>query len=497
MVTALVSQTVADEYQLLIDGAWRRGGAGAYGVVNPATEQVVGEAPEASVHDAIEAAAAARLAFPQWSRTPLRERAALLRKVAERLQARSAELVPLIMAETGATLSVGSRMQVPVAVERFDRYSRITDYDLQIPLPPNPTGATPLAPGGLIGGVVQRAPVGVVGCISPYNFPLVNMAGKVAPALVAGNTVVMKAPMQDPLAIIELARICEEVGFPKGVVNVITSASPDPAAALVASTDVDMISFTGSTGVGVRINEAGAKSMKRMLLELGGKGACLVFDDADIASAVTCLVSTWAFHSGQICTAPTRAVVHRKVYDELVAKLTAAAPHLKVGPPTDATTVIGPVISAAQRDRVESYIKLGRAEGGDVLVDGTRPTGPGLDTGYYVGPTLIAGCRNDMRVVREEIFGPVIVVVAFDDDEQGVALANDCDFGLYNYVFTKDTARGYDVAKRLRSGHVGINTAQRNAETPFGGFKMSGIGRDGGMFGIHAYTELQSIVWPG
>lgn len=488
---------MGDEYQLLIDGQWRAGGAGSYTVMNPATEERVNDAPEASVADARDAAAAARAALPAWSRTPLADRARLLHAVAERLQERSESLIPLIMSETGATVSVGSRMQVPIAVERFGRYARITAYDLQIPLPPSPVNASPLAPGGMIGGIVERSPVGVVGCISPYNFPLVNMAGKVAPALAAGNTVVMKAPMQDPLAIIELARVCDEVGFPKGVVNVITSAAPEPAAALVESRDIDMISFTGSTGVGVRINEAGAKTMKRLLLELGGKGACVVFEDADLASAVTCLVSTWAFHSGQICTAPTRAIVHRKVYDELVSKLSGAAGYLKVGPPTDPATIVGPVISASQRDRIESYIAIGRSEGGEVLVDGTRPEGPGLETGFYVGPTLIAGCRNDMRVVREEIFGPVLTVVPFDDDEEGIAIANDCDFGLYNYVFTKDTSKGYEVAKRLRSGQVGINTAQRNGETPFGGFKMSGVGRDGGIFGIHAYTELQSIVWPG
>lgn len=488
---------MASDYQLLIDGSWRAGGAGSYEVMNPATEEVVASAPEASVQDALDAASAARAAFPAWSKTPLAERSRLLRAVADRLAAKSSELVPLIISETGATLAVGSRMQVPIAVERFERYSRISESDLQIPLPPTSTAATPLAPGGLIGGVVLRAPVGVVGCISPYNFPLVNMAGKVAPALAAGNTVVMKAPLQDPLGVIELARACDEVGMPPGVVNVITSAAAEPAAALVDTKDVDMISFTGSTGVGVKINEAGAKTMKRMLLELGGKGAAVVFDDADLGSAVTALVSTWAFHSGQICTAPTRAVVHRKVYDEMVSRLAAAAGHLKVGVPTDAATVVGPVISKAQRNRIESYIALGGSEGGEIVVDGRRPDGPGLDRGFYVGPTLIAGCSNDMKVVREEIFGPVIVVVPFDDEEEGIAIANDSDFGLYNYVFSKDTARAYAVAKQLRSGQVGVNTAQRNSETPFGGFKMSGIGRDGAIFGIHAYTELQSVVWPG
>jgi acyl-CoA reductase-like NAD-dependent aldehyde dehydrogenase len=222
-------------------------------------------------------------------------------------------------------------------------------------------GATPLAAGGLIGGLGLRQPVGVVACISPYNFPLVNMAGKVGPALATGNTIVMKPAPQDPLAIIEFADICAQVGFPPGVVNVITGSSPDSGEALVDSKNVDMISFTGSTAVGARIFEAGGKTMKRLLLELGGKGACIVCRDADLAQAVTALVSVWGFHSGQICTAPTRAIVHRSVYDQLIAGLQAAAPNLRVGPPEAEDTVVGPVISGQHRDRVERYIEAGEA----------------------------------------------------------------------------------------------------------------------------------------
>jgi acyl-CoA reductase-like NAD-dependent aldehyde dehydrogenase len=256
-----------------------------------------------------------------------------------------------------------------------------------------------------------------------------------------------------------------------------------------------MVSFTGSTNVGIAIYEAGAKSMKRLLLELGGKGACIVCDDADLGKAIAALVSVWGFHSGQICTAPTRAVVHRSRYDQLLAGLQAAAPNLKIGPPESPDTIVGPLISGPHRDRVESYIQAGADEGGELLVDGRNP--PGVERGYYVGPTLIAGCRNDMKVVREEIFGPVIVVVPFDDDEEAIAIANDSDFGLYDYVFSEDSARAYAIAQRLEAGHVGINSAQRNHEAPFGGWKLSGIGRDGGVFGLHAYTEMQSIVWPG
>ncbi|MGA1542304.1 MAG: aldehyde dehydrogenase family protein, partial [Ilumatobacteraceae bacterium] len=396
-------------YRLLIDGQWVDGADGTSPVVNPATEEVVGHAPEASVEQANEAARAAQRAFPGWWRTPPAERARLLQAVADKLKERQADLVPLIISETGATAQVGSRMQVPVAIERFERYARSAARSLDIPLPPSPMQATPLAPGGLIGGVVQRQPVGVVACISPYNFPVVNMAGKIAPALAVGCTVVMKPAPQDPLAVIELAEIMHEVGFPPGVINIVTSSKPDPAAALTTSPDVDMVSFTGSTAVGVRIMQAGAATMKRQLLELGGKGAALVMDDADVAKAVGAIQSVWAFHSGQICTAPTRAVVHRSRYDELVSALANVAPHLKVGAPTDADTLVGPVISAVQRDRIESYIAAGAAEGAEIVVDGRRPSH--MDRGYYVAPTLIAGCRPAMTPVKEEIFGPVVVVV--------------------------------------------------------------------------------------
>jgi acyl-CoA reductase-like NAD-dependent aldehyde dehydrogenase len=322
------------------------------------------------------------------------------------------------------------------------------------------------------------------------------MAGKIAPALAVGCTVVMKPAPQDPLAVLELARICDEVGFPPGVVNVITSADPAPAAALTTSADIDMVSFTGSTAVGQAIYASGAETMKRLLLELGGKGAAIVCDDADLGPAVAALASTWGFHSGQICTAPTRAVVHASRADELIEALLGAAGRLTVGDPTDPATVVGPVISAAQRDRIESYIAAGEAEGATVALDGRRPTG--MDTGFYVGPTLLTNCSADMTPVQQEIFGPVVTVVTYDgDDDEAAAIANGTSFGLYDYVFSADTARAFALSSKLRSGNVGINTAQRNHETPFGGFKMSGVGRDGGEFGLHAYTEMQSVVWPG
>ena len=490
-----MAATATKPYRLLIGGDWTQGSAGTYDVVNPATEAVVGVAPEASAADADAAAQAARDALPGWKRTSPETRAQLLSALADAIRQRNDDLLPLIMAETGATMKVGSALQVPQAVARFERYARGALEDLSIPLPPSVMPSTPLAPGGLIGGLGLRQPVGVVACISPYNFPLVNMAGKVGPALATGNTIVMKPAPQDPLAIIEFADLCQQVGFPPGVVNVVTGSSPELGEALVRSQNVDMISFTGSTAVGTRIFEAGGQTMKRLLLELGGKGACVVCHDADLAKAVTALVSVWGFHSGQICTAPTRAIVHRSVYDRLIAGLTAAAPNLVVGPPEDPDTVVGPVISARHRDRVEEYIEAGATEGGSLAIDGRRPAH--VTQGFYVGPTLLTDCTNDMSVVREEIFGPVIVVVPFDEEHEAIAIANDSDYGLYDYVFSEDTGRAFEIAQQLEAGHVGINTAQRNHEAPFGGFKMSGVGRDGGVFGLHAYTEIQAVIWPG
>jgi len=485
-------EPTARNTQLLIGGKWVDAGSGTYDVVNPATEGLVGAAPDADAGDARAAAAAAREALPEWSAMATEDRSALMRKAAEAVRARAADLLPLVIAETGATATVGSRMQVPVAADRFDRYARDPRGVLQTPLLPQAVGATPLAPGGIIGGMVNRQPVGVVACVTSYNFPMVNMAGKVAPALAAGNTVVVKPAPQDPLAVIELVRILDEVGFPPGVVNLVNGSGAEAAAALVDSTDVDMISFTGSTQVGTRIMEAAGKTMKRLLLELGGKGACVVFEDADIKAAITCIGSTWTFHSGQICTAPTRAVVHASIFEQVRDGLAKMAGFLKVGDPTDSATIVGPVISAAQRGRIEAHIATAAGEGGEVVVGGGRPAD--LPKGFYVAPTLITG-TNDLTVAREEIFGPVITMIPFDDEEEGIAIANDTEFGLYDYVFSGDAARAFRVAKRLQAGHVGINTAQRNHDAPFGGFKMSGVGRDGGDYGLLAYSEPQSIIW--
>ena len=482
------------EYAVLVGGERQAGTLGTYDVVNPATEEVVGQAPEVSTDQVDAAARAAAEAFESWSRTTPQHRSTLLARLADLLDERAEDLVPLVQAETGATLRVAKTMQVPQTIERFRRYARGALEPTAQPLAPTEMSATALAAGGLLGAVVERRPVGVVACITPYNFPLVNMAGKVGPALAMGNTVVVKPAPQDPLAVLRFADTAVEAGFPPGVVNVVTGSGAEAGAALVASPDVDMISFTGSTSVGQRIGEVAGRDMKRLLLELGGKGAAVVFDDADLPTAIGAIASVWAFHSGQICTAPTRALVQRGIHDQVVAGLQVAAGRLTVGDPLDQATVVGPVISAAQRDRIEAHVRRGVDEGGTLLAGGERPA---MERGFYVAPTLIADGKPDMAVVREEIFGPVVVVVPFDDEDEAVALANGTDFGLNDYVFTGDTSRALRVARRLRSGSVALNTAQQAPEAPFGGFKLSGVGRDRGSFALHAYSELQSIVWPG
>jgi acyl-CoA reductase-like NAD-dependent aldehyde dehydrogenase len=483
---------MSSDYRLLIGGEWVEPSDGTYDVVNPATEEVVGAAPNASVADAEAACAAAAEAFDGWSQTSQAHRSELLNRAADLLDKRQDELVPLLQAETGATMRIAKTLQVPQAATRFRRYAQVEPNI--VPLPPAVMPNTPLAPGGIIGAIEHRAPVGVVACITSYNFPMTNMAGKLAPALAMGNTVVVKPAWQDPLAVIRMCEVFDEAGFPPGVVNVIASAGPDPSEALVSSPHTDMISFTGSTAVGCRIAEVAGRQMKRLLLELGGKGSAVVFGDADLKTAVASIASVWGFHSGQICTAPTRVVAHSSIAGPLVEMLTAAANHLKVGDPLERDTVVGPVITGAHRERIESYVQSARDDGASVVAGGTRPA---FDKGFYVAPTLIADAQIDMKAVQEEIFGPVVVVVTFDDDEEAVELANATEYGLYDYVFSGDTSRAMAVAKRIRSGSVGINTAQRNHDAAFGGFKRSGIGRDGGSWGLHAYSEMQSIIWPG
>ncbi|MEU5809729.1 aldehyde dehydrogenase family protein [Streptomyces sp. NPDC047718] len=490
-----------DGQRLFIGGDWVEPAGGHYEVVNPADESVVGLAPEASPAQVLEAAEAAAEAFEGWSRTRPEQRAAILDRAADIVQREFEPWAELARAETGAPTGIARGMQVGVGAARFRRYAKGALEPVERGLPPQVTEAGPMGRAAVLGALEVRQPVGVVTCITSYNNPWANPAGKVAPALAMGNTVVVKPAPQDPLSVFRMAEALAEAGVPRGVVNVVGGQAVEVGEAAVASPHVDMVSFTGSTAVGQRIAEVCGRSMKRQLMELGGKGAAVVFEDADLDAAVSGIGTTFSFYSGQICTAPTRVIVHRAVYAQLVEKLTAYLGRMKVGDPAAPGTVVGPVISAAHRDRIEAYVELGRKEGARLAYGGARPVvegAAGRGRGFYVAPTLLVDCTSDMRVVREEIFGPVVVVVPFEGGEdEAVALANDSDYGLLSYVWSGDAARAFRVARRLRAGGVGVNTIGRNMEAPFGGFKRSGVGRDVGSYALHAYSEVQSIVWAG
>jgi acyl-CoA reductase-like NAD-dependent aldehyde dehydrogenase len=476
--------------QVLIGGRWVPAEGGTYRVTNPATEEAAGYAPEASVEQARAAARAGRTALEKgpWRTMSGAERGALLAEAAERFRREVPRLVELTIDETGAVRPVAETQQVAAVAVRLARYAELASVPADEPLLPRPL------PGGRGLGctIAVREPVGVVACITPSNFPMTNCAGKIGAALACGNTVVVKPAPVDPLGVVELCRIMNEV-LPPGVLNFVCGAGPEVGEALTLSPDVDMISFTGSSPVGRHIQQAAAAQLKRTLMELGGKSASIVFADADPARALASAMTTWTFHAGQVCIAGTRVLVEQAIYDDFTRRLAAAGPTLRIGDPREPGVVMGPLVSAAQRERVERFIARGREEGATLACGGGRPAH--LPRGFYVEPTLFTGARNDMEVAREEIFGPVITAIPFRDEAEAIALANDSDYGLYGYVWTGDAARGVRVARALRTGTVQINGSPLNPDAPFGGYKRSGIGRDGGRWALAAYSELKTIGW--
>ncbi|MFN2560498.1 MAG: aldehyde dehydrogenase [Jatrophihabitans sp.] len=476
--------------QLLIDGKLAAASGGAtYPIVTPATEEVIGAAPAATAGDVGAAVAAARRAFDEtaWS-TDVGFRIECLRQLHRALVDHGPAMRALTTAEAGAParLTTGPQYDLPV-----ESLAWVTDlaagYEWEREL-------GPAAPMGIpTTRHVHREAVGVVAAITPWNFPnQINLA-KIGPALAAGNTVVLKPAPDTPWIAAELGRLAaEHTDLPAGVFNVITSPEHVAGAMLTSDPRVDLVSFTGSTATGRAVMASAAGTLKRVFLELGGKSAAVVLDDGDLGAGAGLAAYSVCVHAGQGCALTTRLIVPRARYDEAVAVAARTMQHIKVGDPTDPATVCGPLINSVQRDRVEGYLALARAEGGRFAVGGTRPD---FDRGFWAAPTVVAGLDNDARTSREEIFGPVLVVLAHDGDDDAVRIANDSPYGLSGAVTSADPERARAVAKRIRTGTLSVNGGVWFApDAPFGGYKQSGLGREMGVAGLEEYLETKLIA---
>jgi aldehyde dehydrogenase (NAD+) len=445
--------------------------------VNPATEEVLASVPAGTPADADAAVRAAAAAFPGWAATPLADRVAAVRRINDGLKARADELAATITAEVGTPIMFATKVQVPNPIG-------ITDGVLA------EIEAGALDPVTIGNSTVVREPIGVVAAITPWNFPLQQMVAKVTPALAAGNTVVLKPSEVAPLTAGLLAEIIHGAGLPAGVFNMVHGTGPVVGEALAAHPLVDMVSFTGSTRAGRRVAAVGAETVKKVALELGGKSASVVLDDADLVRAVKITVANCYMNNGQACSALTRLLVPADRHDEAVEAAVAAAAKYTPGDPAQESTRIGPSVSAAQRDRVVGYIRKGVEEGATLAHGGPEPVeGPG----YFVRPTVFGGVREDMTIAQEEIFGPVLAILPYTDTDDAVRIANGTQYGLAAGVFGGDADRAYEVAGRLRAGQVDVNGGMFNTKAPFGGFKQSGNGREFGRYGLEEFTELKSI----
>lgn len=480
--------------KLYIDGTWTDGtGTDQLTVINPATEEVIGTAPEASTQDMITAIRSARTAFDDgpWPRMSPGDRAAILTRMGEIMQRRFDELVELNIAESGTTRMLANFLQVSIPVQTWmDMATRVLPrYDFDTPVSPN------IVPGLGIGqGIVMREPFGVAALITPFNFPFFLNVFKVAPALAAGCTTILKPSPFTPFEAFVIAEIAEEAGLPPGVLNVVTGGL-EASEELTRNPMVDLVSFTGSDAIGRKVYTQAADSLKKVVLELGGKSANIICPDADIFAVAEDVIRNFTVHCGQGCALLTRTLVHESIHDDLVDAVRAGLSQFTVGDPADAETMMGPLIREQQRARVEGLIQRAVDEGAELAYGGGRPAG--LDKGFFVEPTLFTGVRNDMRIAREEVFGPVGVVLKYADEDEAIRLANDSEYGLGGGVWSADTVKALSIARRMRTGGVAINGGGvgLSPHVPFGGYKQSGLGREWGTWGMEEYLQHKSIQW--
>ncbi len=474
------TQDVKRYEQLYIDGGWvaPAGSEPPIEVINSATEEVMATVPQGTPADVDRAVAAAKAAFPGWSETSVEERAKYLTRIFEGLQARAGDIATTIAQEVGMPVKLAGLIQAGLPMNTFASTAAVLgDFPFEERLG---------------NSLVVREPVGVVGAITPWNYPLHQIAAKVAPALGAGCTVVVKPSEVAPVNAFILAEIIDDAGLPAGVFNLVTGYGPVVGEAIAAHPDVDMVSFTGSTRAGKRVAELAAQSVKKVALELGGKSPNVILDDADFSKAVADGVGKCYLNSGQTCSALTRMLVPRTRLAEAEQIAAATAEAFKPGDPFDASSVLGPLISDTQRERVRTYIRKGVEEGAKLVTGGDEPP-EGLDTGYFVRPTVFSEVTPDMTIAQEEIFGPVLSILPYDDEDDAVRIANDTVYGLAGGVWSGDPERAQRVARRLRTGQVEINGGAFNPNAPFGGYKQSGVGREYGKFGLEEFLEVKSL----
>ena len=465
-----------------IGGAWMPARSGAcIEVVSPSTEAVIGSAPAGNAAEVDCAVQAARRAFEAWAALPVAERAAYLRKIQQGLQRRASEIAECVTHEMGMPLTLSLKIQAGLPILSFGFYADLVEKH------PFESDAN--------GSLVIDDPVGVVACITPWNFPLHQIAAKVAPALAAGCTVVVKPAEKAPLNAFLLAEVCHEAGLPPGVFNLVCGTGPEVGEALARHPEVDMVSFTGSTRAGKRVAALAAESVKRVALELGGKSASVLLDDADIKAAVIGSMTACFLNSGQTCIAHTRMLVPESRYDLAAFMAVEVAKSIPMGDPFDKESKLGPLVSAGQKERVLGYIRKGIEEGAQLLAGGVEVP-PRLERGYYVKPTVFGRVNPQATIAQEEIFGPVLSILAYQDEDEAVRIANGTPYGLSGGVWSKDPQRALQCARRMRTGQVVVNGADFNFWAPFGGFKQSGYGRELGKQALEEFLATKAVLLP-